>query len=127
MNYINLFIKTIKNHKRLAVLFLLIADSLFFSLTNPSHLAFYLVFTALILVLCSVYAVCLISFRLLKSLGIVQSHRRWMLEAITGFIFVLLIMQALGQLSIKDILALIPLTLISYWYTTFVAKQNVSY
>jgi len=50
-----------------------------------------------------------------------------MLEAITGFIFVLLIMQALGQLSIKDILALIPLTLISYWYTTFVAKQNVSY
>lgn len=116
----------IQLHKKLATFIISLLDVVYFIFLNPDHLAIYLLIPGFILVLANIYIICQLSYKAMTSLGILSYHRKWMLEAITLFLFVLVIMQALGQLSFSDIAALIPITLLGYWYFTYVSNQKIT-
>jgi len=116
----------IRRHKKLAVLAILVFDLLYFVNLNPDHLALYVLLVGFILVLANIYISCRIIYKLMTLLGLLNNHRKWMLESVSLFIFALVIMQALGQLSFMDVAALIPITLLSYGYFTYVSDQKIT-
>jgi hypothetical protein len=116
----------IRQHKKLAVLIIFALDILYFIFLNPNNLAFYLMFVGFVLVLANTYIICRSAYKLMNLMGFLRSYRRWRIESITLFVFVLLIMQALGQLTFIDIAALIPITLLGYWYFTYVGSQKIT-
>ncbi len=116
----------IKQHKKIALLITVILDMYYFTFTNPNHMPEYLFLFGFILVLANIYIFCQIGYKLMKLFGLLRIRRKWLLEATSLFIFVLVIMQALGQLSVEDIIALTSLTLIGYWYATYFGSQKIT-
>lgn len=119
-------IEIIKVHKKKSVLLLLIGDIAFFTLISPIKLPLALVAVSFLLVLLSLYVVFCFSYNILFSLGYIQGRHRWLREAITLFIFLLLIMQSVGQLSGRDVLSLIAIAAVAYFYYSYTGTQKQS-
>lgn len=102
---------------------LLIADIVFFSLINPTNSNSFVIILACLLSALTFYELFLglmklISFFLTIS---VKSQRRFALF-ITVLTMFLLLMQSIGQLSLRDILAIVPLMIILYLYITYSSR-----
>lgn len=119
-------ISLIKEHKKLSASVLLFADIIFFTLTNPNNSSPFVMAFGFLLVLGSIYALSRAVFNILRFLGYVKETRKWVKEAITGLIFLLIIMQSVGQLSMMDALALIPVSIVGYFYYSFISEQKHS-
>jgi len=116
----------IKQHKKMAILITLVLDLCFFIFTNPVHLSEYLFSIGFILIFANIYIFCQAGYALMKLFGLTKTRRKWLLEVMSLFIFALVIMQSLGQLNAEDIVALIPLTLIGYWYFSYFSSQKIT-
>ena len=109
-------INTLQNHRYLGLSVLLLANGILFVFTDPvSGLGLGLL-TAYLLVGLDVYVVLRSVAWLLNLSGFVLLQRRWLIEAGTVFIFLLLTMQSLGQLSLKDVLVLWLFAIVGYGY-----------
>jgi hypothetical protein len=114
----------LKTHKKSLTVLLFLSDCLFFGLTNPAHLSLALMVAGFILVMLDIYVLLLSTRLLLTGLGYLKTPKKWVIEVMAVAIFVLVVLQSLGQLSIKDFLALIPLTALSYFYYSFTSGRG---
>lgn len=81
---------------------------------------------AFMLVLGTCYLFCYSVFYLLKRLGYIANGKAWLRISFTLFIFILLIMQSIGQLSIRDVIALILIGVVGYFYYSYIGVKKQS-
>ena len=105
---------------------MIIGDILFFSNTNPSPATLPLMIMGFLLIFTSFYIIFRLGFKLLRVIGFFELHRRWVIEFLAGSFFILIILQALGQLTFKDIAALVPVAIIGYFYYTYISSQKIT-
>lgn len=119
-------IKTASTHKVLHLAALLIADFLFFLLSDPGHLSFIFMIIGWLLVAITVYVGCIYGARLSLKAGLIKSQKRINLVLLSSVIYLVLVLQAVGQLSLRDIAALLPLAIIGYLYFRRVKSDKVA-
>jgi len=100
-------------------------DILFFGLVNPTTSNSYVVILGCILIILSTYALVLIVTRLVAIFipVSVATQKRFTLFVSLLLVFILL-MQSIGQLSTRDLIAILPLLAVLYIYLTYVAKDK---
>lgn len=113
--------------KKALALVILVADGVFFSFSDPKNLPGWLMAGGFLLLALSIYIGCLVFARIMKRIGLIEESRRWVVFAVSGFLFILLTLQAIGQLSLRDIAALIPLVVLGYFYFTRISGKDISY
>lgn len=109
---------------RLGALFVL--DGLFFSLINPVKAAAVVTIVGFVLLVITLYV--LIDFMLAVSERLIpfSAHaKRRMALATTLVLALLLAMQSIGQLTTKDILAVVPLAIVLSVYFSYMLKKRV--
>lgn len=109
--------------KKLAAIILV--DLLFFSMIDPRRGNMLVLIVACLLAYTSVYVVCRLGMWLfVKAFPIsVATQKRVALAVTIGATF-LLFMQSLGQLSSRDIFAVVPLTLVTYFYMAYASSTR---
>ncbi|MGH7234386.1 MAG: hypothetical protein ACREF7_02990 [Candidatus Saccharimonadales bacterium] len=103
-------------HKKPLTAVLLLADVLFFAFSDPSRMPLPVLIIGWLLVALSTYLLFSYGSRLFRKYGLIKQERRISIIALSGFIYLLLVLQAVGQLSLRDIAALVPLAIIGYLY-----------
>jgi hypothetical protein len=108
---------------RLGALFVL--DTLFFSLVNPTKTYAVVIIVGFLLLTITIYV--LIDFILAVSERIIpfSAHaKRRMALALTLVLSLLLALQSIGQLTTKDVLAIVPLAIVLSVYFSYVLKKS---
>ncbi len=111
--------------KILLIIMLILADALFFLLNDPYKLPATLMLLGFVLCGLSVYLLCKIGARVIKAIGFIKEERHLVIVATSALVTMVLILQALGQLSFRDIVALLALTAVAYFYFTRVSPQKL--
>lgn len=110
----------IKRRKVWVVIVLLLADALFFSLTNPSSVSSVVLIVAFALLLVTLYVLLELG---ITGIGLyipgLKQQRRRLAFALTIVLGILLALQSTGQLSSRDALVIIPLGIVLYIYLTY--------
>lgn len=118
--------KILENRLTIKAVILLVADGLFFGLINPNTANSTLLLVGFILFGLSLYLLIEAIFLILRKIGIEVKRSK----KITGYIVIpvclLLALQSLGQLSVFDILIVIPLVVLLYIYTTYIRPKTLS-
>lgn len=103
---------------------LLVVDGLFFSLVNPKKAASFIVVLGFLLLLVTVYGLLHICIgQIGQRLGTSQGSIKKLVLLLTIFFGVLIGMQSIGQLSLRDFLAITPLVIILYFYLSYFRKS----
>jgi hypothetical protein len=118
----------IKSHRiakltRLLILFA--ADGLFFSLINPNSVYSFVIVIGFLLLALTIYA--LIDFLLVLAERIVpfSLHTKKRIAFASTLVLSLLVaMQSIGQLTSKDILAMVPLVIVLSFYLSYVTRKK---
>ena len=118
-------IKTASTQKVLQIAALLLADCAFFVFSYPSHLSLILMILGWVLIGITVYMACLYGARLFLRAGLIKNQKRITLVLLSSVIYLVLVLQAVGQLSLRDIAALLPLMIIGYLYFKRVKSEKV--
>lgn len=79
---------------------------------------------AFILALINIYLVVNALYFILDAAGYIKKRHRRLVEGSTLFFFVLLIMQAAGQLTFRDVLSLIALAFMAYFYFGYFSDRK---
>jgi hypothetical protein len=102
---------------------IILADSFFFIISDPTHLsAPFMIFGFLLLGL-TIYLLCRLAARVMCELGLISSPKRWAVAVVSLFIYIMITLQAIGQLSLRDIAALVPLVAMAYFYFTRISSK----
>lgn len=98
---------------------LLAADILLFGTTDPKSTLSFMLIVGFLLLSATVYYLldALLSFT--KLYGLPLRHKRRVLRTSTMTVCGLLALQSIGQLSLRDILILGPLTALMYFYVAY--------
>jgi Ca2+/Na+ antiporter len=98
-------------------------DVLFFGLINPTTSNSYVVILGCILIILTIYALVLIITRLaaifIPVSAAVQKRFALFVSLLLAF---MLLMQSIGQLSARDLIAILPLLVVLYIYLTYISK-----
>jgi hypothetical protein len=117
-----LLLKAASTNKVLLTAVLFLGDGLFFILSDPHRLSPIFLTLGFVLLGATIYVICRFAAWLLKSIGLLNHTRRWVLATVSLAIFLLMVLKAMGQLSGFDVLAVILLSLVAYFYYTRVGK-----
>ncbi len=113
-------IRVIKHLHFWVLIVLLTADILFFSVTNPQKGSSIMLMMAFLLLAVTLMYICKGIMQLLSLYGFSFSKNNKRLPIyVSGVAIGLMALQSIGELSIKDTLIFIPLTIILYIYLTF--------
>jgi hypothetical protein len=115
-----------KHYKKIGrLLAVLVIDGLFFSLINPQKTHSVIIIVGFGLLVLTVYlGIDLLLGLLQRVMSFSAATRRRLQDASTMLIALLLAMQSIGQLTIRDLLALIPLVLVLAFYLSYQRKEN---
>ena len=123
------YYKGMKSHRKRKLLTLgalFVADGLFFSLVNPNNVYAAVIILGFLLLALTIYA--LLDFLLALAERIVPFSpitKKRIALATTMVVSLLLAMQSIGQLTPKDILAVIPLVIVlSFYFSYLTAKKT---
>jgi len=105
------------------ILPLAVADIVFFSLVNPANSSSFMIIIGILLTALTIYVAI---FGLTKLLAVFftvsrRTQRRFAIFSTLVLMF-LLLMQSIGQLSLRDILAIVPLMIVLYIYLTYTSR-----
>ncbi len=114
-------------YKKTLAFIILISDALFLIFSNPATIPPGLMALAFLLIYATIYMACYLIAGVIGWMGIVSSVKRWVIIVISFVAFMLVVLQVAGQLSLKDIVILVPLLIIAYLYFTKVTKNITSY
>ena len=104
---------------------LLVADIVFFSLVNPLSSNSFMIIIGCLLTALTIYIVLRALTRLLGVfISMSQPTQRRFAIFMTLLLMFLLLMQSIGQLSIRDILAIVPLMIVLYIYLTYTSRTR---
>ena len=115
-----------KHYKKIArLLGVLVVDGLFFSLVNPlSAHALIIVLGFGLLVLTIYLSIDLLLGLAQRVVAFSAGLRRRLLDASTMLAGLLLAMQSIGQLALRDLLVIMPLVAVLAFYVSYQRKQN---
>ncbi len=104
---------------------LALIDLCFFGLINPNVGNSLIIILGCVFAAATVYCLCLIMASVLGMLAgtSLTAQRRIAIFLATVAIF-LLLMQSIGQLSIRDIIAIVPLAALLYLYSTYAMSRK---
>ena len=114
-------------HKKTLSVMLLLADGFFFALSDPQHMAIPAMVLGWLLIAASTYLLFSFGSKLLKLAGLLKQEKRISVISLSGFVYLLVLLQAVGQLSLRDVAALVPLAIIGYLYFRRVKVQSLPY
>ena len=114
----------ISKHRRIIPYLIILLDIGFFSLFNPFKVGLALLVAAFLLILMSIYISSRFVFFVLDRLGYLRKGHKWLTEGAALLIFIMIMMQSAGQLSVRDIVALLPLTWLAYFYFSRSSSGN---
>lgn len=110
-----------------ALLGLFLADGLYFALTNPRQGHTAVVIAGAALAILTIYAAAWVTARLLGMVFSLAPRSERVIAAVLGTpIMYGLLMQSIGQLNAKDILAVVPLALVGYFYFAYGRNQQAT-
>lgn len=108
---------------RLAMLF--VADALFFSLVNPNKVYAVVIIVGFALLALTIYAPIDFLLALAERIVPFSLHTKKRIALATTLVLSLLIaMQSIGQLTIKDVLAVIPLVIVLSFYFSYLSTKK---
>lgn len=114
-----------RKRKLIRLLVLFVADALFFSFVNPQNVYAVVIIVGFVLLALTLYA--LIDFLLVLAERIVpfslETKKRIALAS-TLVLTLLIAMQSIGQLTGKDILAVIPLIIVLSFYFSYMSSSK---
>lgn len=112
--------------KRWYILILLVADVLIFFTVDPRQAPSVVLMLGLLFLIVSLYVVVRVSLHLLgagfPSLRKRERKLRILLSVVVGFLIGL---QSLGQLTAKDLIAVVPLLMVGYFYLAYPSGQKI--
>ena len=109
------------------VLALLVVDSIFFSAINPAKAYALVVIVGFGLLVLTIYAVIdLLLLLVVRIVPLSDLLRKRILTSGTMLLGLLIAMQSIGQLTVKDMFALVPLVLVLGFYLSYQTKQKRS-
>jgi hypothetical protein len=110
-------------YQRIALL--LLVDCLFFGFFGPQSSAF-IVIPALLLVILNIYALVKVLLYVVgRFVTIKQQVVRRITVILTGSVSILLALQSIGQLTLRDVLTLIPLMVVLYFYLSYTRRSSI--
>src|SRR5881628_583660 len=99
---------------------LLVADAVFFGITNPARVPSWAIMIAFGLFSLTIYSIVLALIKAARWYGLnFIQHRRRLALSVTGFLVGLAALQSINQLSIRDVTVLTPLALLGYLYVVY--------
>ncbi|HTB48743.1 MAG TPA: hypothetical protein VK712_01530 [Verrucomicrobiae bacterium] len=102
---------------------LLVADGLFFTLTDPERLPSFAWIIGFVLLALTLYVLAYAVLGVGSWYGLpFKRHRRRLAGVLAGLVSGLLALQSVGELSARDVLVLLPLALIAYLYSSYAEK-----
>lgn len=112
--------ETIRKHKLKALGALLGVDCLFYGLTNPAKASALILILGFILLVINIFAAVTGVISLIKWYGVSIGKQRLKIEIIiTTILATLVALQSSGQLTSKDLVILLPLAAIGYFYLSY--------
>ncbi len=118
-----------KTHRKRTVgliALLLISDISYFSLVNPGNSNSFVVIVGCILIALSIYILVLALTKLFAVFFLIShSSQRRLTIFLTILLVFLLLMQSIGQLSLRDVLTIVPLMVVLYLYLTYITKNKI--
>ena len=100
---------------------------IFFSSINPFSAEAFILFMGIFLIICDLYL--LINQTLIflsKEFMFIKLRRKKLTIVVTSIGALLVMLESLGQLTFKDIIVIIMLALIVYWYTWYIMDSSNS-
>ena len=116
--------KIFKNRLFRQASILVIIDCLYFGLTNPNKINSIFLIAGFILFGLSLYVIISAVMTFLKRMGWQLRNRRRIAIFSVGLICLLIALQSIGQLSTRDVLIIIPLTILLYIYTAYIRPRT---
>lgn len=117
--------KLFRKSKSWYLLGLLLADTVFFTLTNPTEVASVVLIAGIILLVATFFMGLSLFLELLSSTatGSPRQHKTviWVATVLVAFVVA---MQSIGQLSTRDLLAVIPLAVLFVLYTSYLTDRK---
>lgn len=121
----NFMKKHLKNPRTWQITGLIIADVVFFGVTNPANVPSYMLIVGFLLFMATFYYLVLGMFRLGKWYGLDFSKKQIRLaRIITSVMAVILALQTTGQLSHRELFVLIPLAILAYAYMSYIHPKR---
>ena len=111
--------------KLLLTSILILSDTLFFLFDDPRKLAPGLMIIGFLLTGGSVYLLFRIGAWIMKAMGLIREYRPLIVLSASLIFSLIIILQALGQLSFRDLAVIIPLAAVSYFYFTKTRSSNL--
>jgi hypothetical protein len=100
-------------------------DLLFFATTDPRTASPPILIISCALTTVTVYLVCRLAMELVgKLFDLSTPTKKHAAVSITIALTFLILMQSIGQLSSRDILAVVPLAVVSYFYLSYVFRPE---
>jgi hypothetical protein len=110
-------------HLKIVTAFL-IADIIFFCIFNPQNSSSFVTIVGCVLVSITIYIVTRMLLMVLgKATHITKAAQEHLSLSISLALTFLLLMQSIGQLGVRDLLAVIPLAIVVYFYLSYAAKR----
>jgi len=107
------------------LLLLLAVDAVFFSMINPTRAYAWVVIIGFGLLVLTIYVIFgLLVTMIAKIVPLSDLLRKRLVRAATLLCGLLIAMQSIGQLSFKDLLALVPFVLVLAFYFSYQNKQT---
>jgi len=104
---------------------LLLADSLFFTLIDPTKAYAIVDIIGLLMLIVTIYVgIDLLLVLMERLINLSLRSRKRVLNASTSLLALLIAMQSIGQLTVRDMLAIVPLILVLAFYFSYQTKEN---
>ncbi len=117
-------IKQILTQKSGRLAALIMADGLFFGLTDPLKLPSFMLFPAFVLLAASLYAAFGMTLSVSNVHGPPPKTRRRIAAAFAVLLAGLIALQTIGELGARDIIILVPLAILASMYTSYNREQR---
>lgn len=112
-------------HRLIRLLLLFVVDIVFFSMVNPAKAYAVVIIVGYVLLVITLYV--LIDFLLALGERIIpftHTTKRRIAQASTLVLGLLIAMQSIGQLTVKDVLAVIPLIIVLSMYFSYMFRNQ---
>ena len=102
------------------LLLLIGVDVVFFSVIDPRNAASFVVVVGFLLLLATIYALLQVCMEQIgQRLGLSKDNSKKLVLLLTVFLGVVVGLQSIGQLSLRDLLAITPLIIVLYFYLSY--------
>lgn len=116
--------KVIRHKHFWQALALVIVDIVFFSNTDASKVAPFMLIVGFILLVITCYILLYALLSVVRLYGLPIRHKQRFTLYLSGVVGLIMALQSIGELTYRDILVLLPLAVIGYIYTIYITSRK---